>query len=138
MRRNYVELQQFLQANFPELREPGAVRGELFNPPSWALALAQAGQLVQMCGMGLALGGGFLFGTLGLPEPPFQPFIQANRVGVVIGLFFLNSLASSFVATGAFEVTVDGELVFSKLREGAFPTGEFIMQALQSRGLHLA
>ncbi|CAM9491563.1 unnamed protein product [Choristocarpus tenellus] len=134
MRRNYVELQQFLQIHFPELREPGAIEGKLYDPPLWTVALAQGGQILQMCGLVLTLGGDFLFNRLGLPAPPFQPFINAHRVPVMIGLFFANSIASSFMATGAFEISLDGEIIFSKLKEGTFPTGMDVVKALNMRG----
>ncbi len=48
------------------------------------------------------------YGVLFLGDFPY-------KVHVFIGGFIVNSFATSMVATGAFEVIYDGEVVFSKL-----------------------
>ena len=39
------------------------------------------------------------------------------------GVFFMNSMANSLTTTGAFEVLLDGEVVYSKLETGRMPNG---------------
>lgn len=57
-----------------------------------------------------------LFNTF-LPQEMSQ-WVEQNR-GMVIGAgFLLNMISNSLTQTGAFEVYVDGDLVFSKLKTG--------------------
>lgn len=135
MRRNFDELQSFLHVQFPALAAADAVKGELYPPPWWAQQLASLGTLAQVGGLAVTLGGSFIFDTLGVPQPFFVPYMRENRVRTLFGIFVVNSVANSFLATGAFEVSIDGELVFSRLQQQRFPTGAEVMEALQQRGL---
>jgi selT/selW/selH-like putative selenoprotein len=49
-------------------------------------------------------------------------------------LFLINNIAQSLIATGAFEIYLGDELIFSKLAENRFPKQKDILEALQSRG----
>lgn len=100
-----------------------------------AEALATFGTVLQIGGVALAFGGSTIFNALGVPEPFFLPFLKRNSTTVLIGLFFANSVVGSFRSTGAFEVLVDGELVFSKLKEGRFPKVQELMDELNKRGV---
>lgn len=135
MRRNFEELQMFLHAHYPVLREADSIRGELYPPPPMAKALAAAGSYLQMSGVAITLGGSIIFDKLGVPEVFPVPLMRANPMAVVLGMFVVNSICSSFLSTGAFEVTIDGELVFSRLQDKTFPTGAVIMRALEERGV---
>lgn len=135
MRRNFEELRSFLHQQYPALAAADSIRGEFYPPPPMAEALSGLGTFLQMGGVAVTLGGTYIFNALGVPQPPFVPFMQRNTAGVIIGLFFVNSVLSSFRATGAFEVTIDGELVFSRIQEKRFPTVEHLMKELDQRGV---
>lgn len=67
-----------------------------------------------------------------LPAQATQ-WIQQNR-GMVIGAgFMLNMIGNSLLQTGAFEVYVDGELVFSKLKTGYLIPTEQIAALVRQR-----
>jgi selT/selW/selH-like putative selenoprotein len=132
MRKNFEDLKGFIQRNNPQLE----VRGELYPPPAYAAALSQLAGMMQLAGMAMAFGGDFLFGpSVGLPMPSFYPWMKENRTGVMIGLFLFNSFASNLMATGAFEVYVDGVLEHSRLTSGVFPTAGDIIHILQEHGI---
>lgn len=135
MRRNFEELRSFLHHHYPALKAADSIRGELYPPPAMADAIASAGSFMQMGGVALAVGGPFIFQTMGIPEPAFLPMLTNNKAAVIIGLVVVNSICSSFRSTGAFEVTIDGELVFSKIEEKTFPTGARLMKEFDSRGV---
>lgn len=135
MRRNFEELQLFLHAHYPVLREADSIRGELYPPPPMAQALAAAGSYLQMTAVAITLGGSIIFDKLGVPEVYPIPLMRANPMPVVVGMSVVNYVCSSFLATGAFEVTIDGELVFSRLEEKTFPPGALIIRALEERGV---
>jgi selT/selW/selH-like putative selenoprotein len=77
--------------------------------------------------LALAVGLGNAF----LPAQVTQ-YIQGNRGMVIAAGFFCNMIAGSLLQTGAFEVYVDGRLVFSKLQSGGLPNPEDIIAALRS------
>lgn len=63
-------------------------------------------------------------------------WVEQNR-GMVIGAgFLLNMVGSSLVQTGAFEVYVDGELVFSKLKTGYLVQTEQLVALIRQRLVH--
>lgn len=101
-----------------------------------AQTLATVGSYLQMGGVAITLGGSLIFDKLGMPEPFFVPVMRRNPMPVIVGLSFVSYFCSSFLATGAFEVSIDGELVFSRLEEkGKFPSGALLMSELEKRGV---
>ena len=96
----------------------------------------QAAQLSQWAAIGLMVGGSTLFNALGLPEPEWYEWMKENKVSTFVGVFFANSVANSMTATGAFEVAVDGRVVYSKLASGRMPTARDLVQSLEGIGLH--
>jgi thioredoxin reductase-like selenoprotein T len=67
-----------------------------------------------------------------LPAEAAQ-WVEQNR-GMVIGAgFLLNMVSNSLTQTGAFEVYVDGELVFSKLKVGNMVHTEQLVALIRQR-----
>jgi hypothetical protein len=56
----------------------------------------------------LLLLGSSIFSSLGVPEPAFYKAMKDNQAMTIVALFMLNNLGNSFLATGAFEIFVDG------------------------------
>ena len=106
MKRNFVELQNFLSQRYPELE--GSIGGETYPPPAYAtLAVGFAG-FVQMAAIALMFFGSKIFEVFGIPEPEWYDQVKNNKMMTFASVFMLNSMANSLTATGAFEVTVDG------------------------------
>mmetsp|Transcript_34175 Transcript_34175/g.53433 ORF Transcript_34175/g.53433 Transcript_34175/m.53433 type:complete len:82 (-) Transcript_34175:327-572(-) len=63
---------------------------------------------------------------MGMPMPPwYEANINSNKMIVLFGSFFvINGLINSMMSTGAFEVTLNDELVWSKLETGIAPAGQ--------------
>lgn len=59
-------------------------------------------------GVLLLLLGGTLFSSLGVPEPALYKAMKDNQAMAILGLFMLNNIGNSFLATGAFEIFIDG------------------------------
>lgn len=138
MGRKFEELRTFLHEQYPALAEAKGVQGELYPPPPQAQALATFGSYAQLGGIAAVTLGGLIFDKLGAPQPAFVSAMRRNPIPTIIGLTFLNSFCSSGLATGAFEVFVDGERVFSRLEgDGNFPTGKFLMGEMEKRGLRI-
>ncbi len=108
--------------------------GRHYPPPWYAVKCVQIAQMVQWSGIGLMFFGPTLFQSLGQPEPGWLKTFQQNKMNAFVGMFFMNSFAGSMVSTGAFEVTIDGQLCFSKLASGRMPTAADMERGLESIG----
>lgn len=94
--------------------------------------IAQATSYLWFAGLILVFGGDYLFKFVGMAQPPeLYHKVKQNQTMVLAGLFILNSVGNSQLATGAFEIYVDEQLIFSKLAVGRTPTQEDIMQVAQ-------
>jgi selT/selW/selH-like putative selenoprotein len=88
-----------------------------------------------MGGLAFMFAGNQIISALGLQNVELVTKLNNNKSSVIFGLFILNSLCAQLVSTGAFEVYVNDELVFSKLQMGRVPVVEDIIAALASRGI---
>lgn len=93
----------------------------------------------QMVLLALTLAGDFIFKSLNFEEhPAWFKWMKENKMQC-FGLFMLsNSVAASFLQSGAFEVELDGEVVFSKLEMGRMPQVRELQEALRVAGISQA
>ena len=76
-----------------------------------------------------------LCGMANVPVPEILKTMQEYRMNVIMAFWIVNMLASSMTNTGAFEVTYNGHLIFSKLTTGRAPTLPEIITKLNVLGL---
>jgi len=62
-----------------------------------------------------------VLGALGMVEPPWLKKLREQRWPLLALFFLANTLGSSVRTSGAYEVTLNNELIFSKLKTGAVP-----------------
>jgi len=123
----------FLERKYPELR--GAISGENYPPPQYALVAMQVAGMAQMATLAIMFFGDSLFATLGVPAPGIVQYIQENKITSFMTSFMMNSMATSMSSTGAFEISVDGRTVYSKLESGRMPSPGDIIDAFNALGL---
>ena len=82
--------------------------------------------------------GTMLLGRLGLEEPALLARVRESKLQLIVGYFVVNAVASSLVATGAYEVMLDGRLVFSKLASGGAPSTRQLAELIEGAGLRPA
>lgn len=133
MKRNFVELQNFLSTRYPELA--GRIRGENYPPPAYAQMVVSAVGSLQMGAIVMLLFGSKIFEMLKMPEPELFGQMKENKMMTFMGIFMANSMANSLTSTGAFEVFLDGNLIYSKLESGRMPNGRLMMDLLKDSGL---
>lgn len=119
-----MELAKFLEGHYPELR--GKIEGGIYPPSKTAQIVSSFTGYAWFGGIALMLGGKAIFDAMGLPEPEFVSAMRNNQMMTVVGLFMLNNFGNSMLATGAFEIYLDGDLVFSKLQSKRFPDADDI------------
>jgi selT/selW/selH-like putative selenoprotein len=72
--------------------------------------------------------------ALGVANNAFLQAVSENKFSVIVGMFVLSSVSQSLIATGAFEVFVGGEKVFSKLEKGRMPSVPELIDNLSKLG----
>lgn len=108
------------------------VSGRNFPSPAWKVAVAQVASYAWLGGLALNFAGDPIFNALGVTnKPAFYAYLKANPMGCLGGLFLMNNLANSALSTGAFELYLDGELMYSKLESKVVPQIDEILTLLK-------
>jgi len=113
------------------------VRGENHPPTPMGKLAMNVAAAVQVVGTVFAFFGEYLVGMVGLPRTPLVEQVLDNKLQILGFSFLFNSIAQTVSKTDAFEVYVNGELVFSKLEKQRMPTIDEIFAALAERGVAL-
>lgn len=132
MKNNFHGLKNFVEDKYPEF--VGNVYGETYPPSAMNVLIAQLAGYVWMVGVVFLMGGSAIFQALGMRTPEFVEELNKNKMPAFIFLFVMNSMANSLTATGAFEIYINEELIFSKLQAGRFPNGEELVAAINALG----
>lgn len=67
--------------------------------------------------------------------PQILQSMQRNQMQIFLGLFLLSSVVQNFRNTGAFEISVNGKRIYSKLETGRMPTLNELMESFEKFGL---
>jgi len=130
-----MQVRDFVEAQYPEFH--GNVSGGTYPPPFYAEVIASLTGYIWLLGMAFMIGGSTIFKAIGIAEPEILNALGNNKMAVFVSLFMINQLGHGLLATGAFEVYIDGDLAFSKLKTGRVPNGDNIIAAMITKGYHL-
>lgn len=135
MQRNYLQVKQFLETEFPELR--GNITGGNYPPPEWAMQLMNVISVIHMITIAFFFFGDNLWTMFGFTTPPswYRTCKQYPMQTLVTIFLIIPSFVQKYITTGAFEITCNGELLFSKIQTGGFPNGVELIEAFKSFGL---
>lgn len=127
-----VTMKKMLETEFPGLD----VILANYPAPAPKRILAKVVPVAQMGVIGMIVAGDRVFPMIGITQPPaWFNSLRANRFGSMASTWLLGNFLQSYLqSSGAFEVLCNGELVFSKLKEGRFP-GEIELRDLISKKL---
>jgi len=125
MQRNYLQIKRFLEEQFPELR--GKISGGNWPPPPYVAYLQHALSIIHV----LTIAATFLgdrFWTF-VPFVQYPPTWYTSLKDYPMQTFafifvILPSIVSSAATSGAFEIYMDGGLLWSRLKSGQFPDGQ--------------
>lgn len=132
----FYQVRNFVSQNVPELA--GNIDGDVFPPSTFAVLLNQIVSYIWFGGLIYVFAGKFVWKLLGIPENnPVAKMLDDNRNMVIGGLFLLNTLSAQMLSSGAFEVYLNDELIFSKLVAGRVPSAEDIVAQLAARGFQI-
>mmetsp|Transcript_25593 Transcript_25593/g.59433 ORF Transcript_25593/g.59433 Transcript_25593/m.59433 type:complete len:145 (-) Transcript_25593:1646-2080(-) len=136
MKRNFLTCRDFIEREFPELK--GKVTGENYPTAPIIELLQQILQGVQLLTMALIIFGDSLWTVIlrFSRVPQWYYPLKDHGYQVCFAIFYLlPQLLGRFIISGAFEVYIDEELVFSKLESGRMPEENDIIFPLKQRGL---
>eukprot|EP00730_Choanoeca_flexa_P012946 TRINITY_DN4797_c0_g1_i1.p1 TRINITY_DN4797_c0_g1~~TRINITY_DN4797_c0_g1_i1.p1 ORF type:complete len:125 (+),score=30.86 TRINITY_DN4797_c0_g1_i1:172-546(+) len=120
-----------LQQQYPDLE----VEGRNAMPPPWKQHLSQAVTIAMWTGLALMFMGDSIFQQLNIPPPELYLQAKENQMIVVMSLWFMGStISQNLWKTGAFEISLDGELVWSKLATDRLPTWPELVNVLNGDG----
>lgn len=114
---------------FPDI----SIEGVVDNPPPFRAALAQAVQILQFTLLAIVFFGDSILPKIGFnPAPEIYESMKQNKMMSFALIWFIgNTLASNLVATGAFEVELNGHEIWSKVKTGQLPPHlEYLYEAI--------
>ena len=91
--------------------------------------------LLQTFGVLFLFVGDSIFASLGVENPEWFTWMKDNKMMAIGGFWIFNSIATNLVATGAFEVTLNGQPIFSKLEAKRMPTLDELVRNLERAGM---
>ncbi|XP_071690211.1 selT-like protein [Rutidosis leptorrhynchoides] len=126
-RGNAETMKNMLESSYPGLNVVLAN----YPPPLPKRLLAKVVPVVQFGVIGVVMAGEHIFPRLGFAAPPpWYYSMRANRFGTISSTWLLGNFLQGFLqSSGAFEVSCNGERVYSKLKEKRFP-GEIELREL--------
>lgn len=135
MQRNYLQVKQFLEQEFPELQDN--ISGGNYPPPKFAEYMMNAISAIHLITIAFCFIGDYLWTMLGMNSPPYwySTCKQYPMQTLVFIFLILPSFGTKFVVTGAFEITCNGEVLFSKIESGRFPDANDLISAFKDFGL---
>eukprot|EP00043_Microstomoeca_roanoka_P005707 m.57434 g.57434 ORF g.57434 m.57434 type:complete len:126 (+) comp13083_c0_seq1:150-527(+) len=112
-------MEQRLQNLYPEL----VIEGSNYLPNPSVMTIVSVLEVMSWIIIALMLFGDYIFNTLNIQPPQLYLRAKENSMMVIVMSFFLtNMVKQSLLATGAFEVSLNGETIFSKLETGRLPS----------------
>jgi len=134
MQRYFMDVKRFVESDPRYTAFIGNVHGANYPPPQYAIYVSQLATVFWYLGFGLIFGGDQIFATLGIAEPDFYVYMKNNKMASIAALFVMNSVGHNMLSTGAFEIFVNDQLVYSKLAVHKMPDVADLSQALARAG----
>jgi selT/selW/selH-like putative selenoprotein len=138
MHQSFLSVKKFLEQKFPDLADGRVTGGNHPTPPIVELLLKVL-SCVQFLGMALIIFGDRVWTSfLRFRQVPLWYYDTVKRYPIPLGVLFffvLPKFLNRYVATGAFEILVDGKLVYSKLESGQMPNPGDIITIFENLGM---
>lgn len=135
MQRNYLQVKQFLEEKFPELR--GNITGGNKAPPQFAVYMMNVVSFLHLITIAFFFMGDNLWNIIGVTQPPswYYTCKQYPLQTLVTIFLVIPSIGQKFVTTGAFEIMCNDQVLFSKIQTGRFPNGADLIDVFKNFGL---
>jgi len=125
----FEQFVQLVRTHSPNLE----VVGENYPPPPTKALIARILSMVKMALLVCLIFGQNPFLLLNIPTPAVYSWALNNKMYACLMIFFFsNSIESSLISTGAFEISIDDVPLWSKLETGRLPSANEFVQMLQT------
>ncbi|KAG7384500.1 hypothetical protein PHYPSEUDO_002552 [Phytophthora pseudosyringae] len=129
---NFQQIKTYVEDTFPHLVD--RVDGVNYEVDPYKMMLAQFLGYAQATAMILLLFGEYILPALGVDATMLR-WARDNRLATFLVVVLMGTAASSLTASGAFEIYFNGDLIFSKLETGRWPT---LLGAKSEEGAHIS
>ncbi|CAL2049662.1 unnamed protein product [Caenorhabditis brenneri] len=120
----------FAKEKYPNM----PVEGANFAPVLWKAYVAQAVSFLKMALLVIVLTGSNPLERLGFGYPAILQHAHGNKMSSCMLLFMLGNLVEqSLISTGAFEVYLGNEQIWSKIESGRVPSPQEFMQLIDAQ-----
>jgi len=117
----------YLQNYFPEAH----IEGGIYPPPQINQMIATVAQYLFFIGLILIFFGETIAANVNIPKVrEICDMIAQNKMQTFIALYVINLIGSNLLSTGAFEVYVQDELIWSKIETGTLPNNQYLLQEI--------
>ncbi len=106
------------------------IEGGTHSPGALRVGAARAITTLLYAALAYLFVGPTVLGALGIMEPPWAAAARDSKMYMFLGYFLLNGVAAKLQSTGAYEVSLDGKLLWSKIAEGGAPPLEALARAI--------
>jgi len=125
----FEQFTQLVRTHYPDLE----VVGENYPPPPTKALIARILSMIKMALLVCLLFGQNPFVLLNIPTPAVYSWALQNKMYACLMIFFFsNSIESSLISTGAFEISINDVPLWSKLETGRLPSANEFIQMLQT------
>jgi len=129
----FEQFAQLVRTHYPDLE----VVGENYPPPPTKALIARILSMVKMALLVCLIFGQNPFVLLNIPTPAVYSWALSNKMYACLMIFFFsNSIESSLISTGAFEISINDVPLWSKLETGRLPSANEFIQMLQTFADH--
>ena len=105
-----------------------------YPPPQLNQMIASVLSFIKFALIGCIVCGINPFEIVGVETPQLYHWARENTAYSCFMLFFLsNAVENQLISTGAFEVTFDGQLIWSKLQSGRIPSIDELIKIIDDR-----
>ena len=133
MRNYFMQVKSFVENKYSD--EPWNISGDNYPPSELSVVISNVTNFLWIAGIAFLIVGKQFFQGLGIQEPDIVKKMQENKIMIFVALFMMNNFGASQLATGAFEVYYNDELIYSKLKTNRMPSGDDLIRLLNQFGL---
>ncbi|VDO90578.1 unnamed protein product [Heligmosomoides polygyrus] len=121
----YEQFSLAVRDKYPEM----PIEGVNYPPPKWKEYLAHTINILKIAAIAAIVSGSNPFMIFGLGEPSLMQWAHSNKISACMMLFLLtNMVETTLMSTGAFEVYLGKEQIWSKLESGRVPSPQELLQ----------
>ncbi|CAB3410332.1 unnamed protein product [Caenorhabditis bovis] len=126
----FEQFSQVVRDKYPNIQ----IEGSNYPPVLWKAYVAQAISILKLVVLGIIISGSNPFEALGYGYPSILQHAHGNKLSTCMMVFMLSNLAEqSLISTGAFEIYLGTEQIWSKIDSGRVPSPQELIQLIDAQ-----